>query len=222
MSHLLTDPNTMQQVREILIHWFESHGRSLPWRTTTDPYKVLVAEMLLRRTTAKAVSRVYPEFITRFPTVQSLADAQMSDVAAVLATLGLQSVRTSHMIATARILKMEHGSIVPPDMSTLASLPGVGRYVASAVLNFAFGHPVPLVDGNTLHLVKRLFGVVFKGCDDEEAWQFMRMLGGEQQDRRLYWGIIDLVAAICLRRAPRCGMCPLNDLCQFAHQQQQL
>ncbi len=208
--------HAMNQVRESIIRWFEVHGRQLPWRTTTDPYRVLIAEMMLRRTTAKAVSRVYPLFIERFPTVQALADAHESEVVSVVATLGLQSVRTAHMIATARELKSTYGGSVPSDLTVLTRLPGVGRYVASAVLNFAFGRPVPLVDGNILHLIRRVFGIDLKGSEGEASWQFMTELGGAQQDRRLYWGIIDLVATVCLRKAPRCGQCPLNQLCQHS------
>jgi A/G-specific adenine glycosylase len=72
-----------------------------------------------------------------------------------------------------------------------------------------------MVDGNVVHLVNRVFGSNFKGAADSRAWEFMKRFGGKKQDKRLYWGIIDLVATTCLRRFPRCGQCPLNNLCEY-------
>jgi A/G-specific adenine glycosylase len=98
-------------------------------------------------------------------------------------------------------------------MERLVNLPGVGVYVASAVLNFAFCRPSPLVDGNTIHLLSRLFELEFAGPADKNAWDFIASFELGRQNKAFYWGIIDLVAMVCLRRVPRCEICPLHEPC---------
>ncbi len=209
------DARNITLVRNALIEWFDKEGRSFPWRETTDPFRVLIAEMLLRRTTAAAVSRVYPKFIKQFDNLTKLSKARESTIKRHLSTLGLQSIRAKHIHETARYLSKERAGSVPDSLLELESLPGVGRYVGAAVLSYAFGQPEPMVDGNVVHLVNRVFGSNFKGATDSRAWEFMKRFGGKKQDKRLYWGIIDLVATTCLRRSPRCGQCPLNNLCEY-------
>lgn len=202
-------------VRRKIVQWFDRHGRSFPWRITANPYYILIAEMLLRRTTSSAVLRVYPHFIRQFPTCESLASASKRVISVHMSTLGLQKQRTAHLIGMAEQLISHHSGVVPSDYDSLLALSGVGKYTANAVLNFAFGQPLPLVDGNILHLVSRLFGLTYAGSADIEAWKFMERFGDLQQDPKLYWGIIDLVAGICLRRIPRCTECPLTKECNW-------
>ena len=210
-----SDMGNITLVRNALIEWFDKEGRSFPWRETTNPYHVLIAEMLLRRTTAAAVLRVYPEFMKRFDNPTKLSKARERTIRRHLSTLGLQSIRAKHIHETAKYLSKESAGSVPDSMLELKSLPGVGRYVGAAVLSFAFGQPEPMVDGNVVHLVNRVFGSNFKRATDSRVWEFMERFGSKNQDKRLYWGIIDLVATICLRRFPRCGQCPLNNLCEY-------
>jgi A/G-specific adenine glycosylase len=209
----LLDSDRLVRVRKQIIKWFNENGREFSWRTTQNPYHILVAEMLLRRTTASAVARVYDDFLIRFNTPQKLKRARLSTVKRMISTLGLQSIRAKHLRETASILVKDYNGQVPKDAAALSSLPGVGRYVAAAVSNFAFGTPEPMVDGNVLHLMNRVFALGFESPMDEMVWDFMTRFGGKTQDSRLYWGIIDLVALVCLRRNPRCQTCPLLQNC---------
>jgi A/G-specific adenine glycosylase len=202
-------------VQESIIEWFNTNGRDFPWRMTTDPYFVLIAEMLLRRTTATAVSRIYPGFMKRFGRPEQLARASIATIASMVSTLGLQNVRAKHLQLTARYIVKEYNGSIPPALEMLALLPGVGKYVASAVLIFAYQNSVPLVDGNVIHLMSRVFGQAFTGPNDCNAWDFMESFGVGQQNRAFYWGIIDLVALICLRKSPRCKICPIQDVCEW-------
>jgi A/G-specific adenine glycosylase len=206
----------MRKVYDRVIEWFMEWGRSYPWRTTTDTFHILIAEMLLRRTTATAVAKVYPHFIERYGTPSKLSQARTTSVKALLLPLGLQSVRTNHLLRTAHILVESYNSQVPNTYENLASLPGVGRYVASAVLNFGFEISMPLIDGNIIHLLNRVFAQQFTGPSDSRAWEFVDKLGQPHHDRRFYWGVIDLVAMTCLRKKPRCTKCPLSVLCKFS------
>ncbi|TFG31638.1 A/G-specific adenine glycosylase [Candidatus Thorarchaeota archaeon] len=212
------DNNTLQQTKQLLrqrlLAWFEENGRDFPWRSTADPYSILIAEMMLRRTTAAAVSRVYSDFIERYRTPQKLARARLTTIEFMISSLGLQRTRAKHLQNVAVHLLEKHNGIVPTTMDELMELPGVGIYVASAVLNFAFGKSNPLVDGNVLHLLSRVFGLTFD-LNDKNAWEFMGSFGPDLDNKVFYWSIIDLVALVCLRRTPRCTICPLSDFCEW-------
>ncbi|MHA1948884.1 MAG: A/G-specific adenine glycosylase [Candidatus Thorarchaeota archaeon] len=201
-------------VRNRVVKWFSNHGRSFPWRETTDPYQVLIAETLLRRTTASAVSRVYGTFLNRFESPKRLARAKESTIARHLISLGLQSKRAHELKKMASIIIKKHSGNVPRTHEDLLALPGVGAYIASAVRNFAYGDPAALVDGNVVHFISRVFDIQFKGPVDSEVWEFMNQFGGKHQEAKLYWGIIDLVATVCLRINPRCHICPLSEVCK--------
>ena len=208
------DASKAALVRKRVIDWFRQNGRSFPWRTTKNPFQILVAEMLLRRTTASAVSRVYSEFITHFNTPLRLARAHESTIAKALASLGLQTVRARQFKKTFMLISKEYDCEVPQSYDILMSLPGVGKYIAAAVMNFAYGEAVPLVDGNVIHLLSRVFGTSFVGPFDTQAWDFVSQFGGSHEPE-LYWGIIDLVSMVCLRKNPRCPVCPLSDICDW-------
>ncbi len=201
-------------VRQAIIDWFDRYGRDFPWRHGSEPFQILVAEMLLRRTTATAVSRIYTEFINRFDSLERLARARQSTIERSLSTVGLQSVRAQQLQQMAKMVLKEYDGIIPENLAALESLSGVGRYAAAAVMNFAFGFPEAMVDGNVVHLMNRVFSLGVKGPTDNTIWDFMRKFGGPQ-DKRLYWGIIDLVTIVCLRRVPFCHECPLPKYCDF-------
>ncbi|MGY5880932.1 MAG: hypothetical protein RTV31_11815 [Candidatus Thorarchaeota archaeon] len=210
-----------KQMRSQLESWFNNSGRDFPWRTSSNPFHVLIAEMLLRRTTATAVARVFPDFIQRFETPLQLANARTSTIARQVATLGLQNQRTQHLKQTARRIVTEFEGTVPSDFKNLSSLPGVGKYVASAVLNFAFGEPLALVDGNVIHLMNRVFGLSFTSPSDSEAWDLMDSFGPDAQHSVFYWSIIDLVATVCIRSSPRCSVCPLKQICSSTRKREE-
>ncbi len=205
----------MSQIRNKIIKWYKSNGRRFPWRETSNPYEIVIAEMMLRRTTAAAVSRVYPEFIKKYPDIESLSFADEHEIKQTVQSLGLQNQRSKHLQGMARYLLKEFNGDITTAKKDLLSLPGVGRYVASAVRSFAFGESTHMVDGNIVHLLQRILGLSFSGANDKDAWTTMKELGSPHQDKRLYWGIIDLVAITCLRTKPRCSECPLEQLCEF-------
>lgn len=198
------------------MNWAQKNLRDFPWRKTDNPFVILIAEMLLRRTTSTAVARVFSRFINLYSSPQDLANTDVNEISEHLGTLGLQNTRARQLKETALRIIEEHNGRVPNNHKALLSLPGVGRYIAAAVMNFAFGVPLPMVDGNIVHFLKRAFNADLKGMNDEQAWSIMRELGGIRQDKRLYWAIIDIVSVLCLRRRPRCGDCPLKNLCVYA------
>src|SRR6266567_1254647 len=151
------DPSP-DDVRERLLAWYDVNRRDLPWRRTTDPYRILVAEFLLQRTRIKSGTPYYERFLRRFPTVQGLAAASLDDVLAVWEGLGFYG-RARNLHAAARAIVERHGGEVPRSFEGLRALPGIGPYTAGAVGSIAFGLTVPAVDGNVTRLIARLFRI---------------------------------------------------------------
>jgi A/G-specific adenine glycosylase len=203
-------------MKDSIVAWFSMYGRSFPWRSTSNSYHVLVAEMLLRRTTASAAARVYPGFIHRFEQPAQLANARLSTIESMIETLGLQKMRSQHLKQMARCLVKDYDGVVPSDPLQLSKLPGVGQYVAAAVLNFVFGKHVPLIDGNVIHLMTRISGLTFKGPTDQHLLSLLESLDLDDASKFFYWGVIDLVAKVCLRKKPQCMLCPVQEICTWA------
>jgi A/G-specific adenine glycosylase len=172
-------------VQELLLTWFEEHGRELPWRSTRDPYAILVSEVMLQQTQVSRVVPRYLDWLARWPTVDALAAASPAD--AIRAWQGLGYNRRALNLHRAARVVAEHGW--PDD---LTELPGVGPYTAAAIGNFAFGRPVLPVDVNVGRVLERTGGAF--GPEAAQA-------------------LFDLGATVCLARLPRCGVCPLTTAC---------
>ena len=130
-------------------------GRDLPWRREVDPYRVLVSELMLVQTTVNAVIPYYERFLRQFPDVQALARAHEDEVLKAWEGLGYYR-RARQLHAAARKIVEDHGGEVPRDLAALRSLPGVGRYIAGAILSFAFDQPAPIVEANSQRVLARL------------------------------------------------------------------
>src|SRR5258707_1821646 len=130
--------------RAALIAWYRHHGRSLPWRTTADPYRILVSEMMLQQTQVVTVLRYYDRWFELFPTLESLAQADETDVLHAWQGLGYYS-RARHLHQCARWVVEHPGGELPPDIKALFEFPGIWRYTAGAVASFAFNLPAPIL-----------------------------------------------------------------------------
>ncbi len=172
-------------MRRALLEWYEANGRALPWRETTDPYAILVSEVMLQQTQVDRVIPRWRRWLERWPTASALAGATPAE--AILEWQGLGYNRRAVNLHRAARVVAEGGW--PDD---LAELPGVGPYTAAAVANFAFGRDVLPVDTNVRRVQERT-GAKFDGSCAQ--------------------ALFDLGATICLARVPRCGSCPLAAAC---------
>jgi A/G-specific adenine glycosylase len=168
-----------------LLRWFSDHGRDLPWRRTRDPYAILVSEVMLQQTQVERVVPRYAAWLERWPDVDALAAASPADVIREWQGLGYNRRGLSLHRAARRLAETGW----PED---LTELPGVGPYTAAAVRCFAFGEHVLPVDVNVAR-VRRRTGATFSSAAAQ--------------------ALMDLGAAVCLARVPRCGACPLQDAC---------
>lgn len=206
-------PSTRTYRREV-INWYLGHGRDFPWRRTSDPYAILVAEVLLQRTTSTHVEAIYAEFLRRWPNPKGLARARVSSIAAVTRPLGLRQ-RAANLKGLGRQL-VELGE-VPLDPGALEMLHGVGPYTAHMIPVLAQDQPLPVVDWVIARVLRRYFGLSDgrRPNADSDLWSLAKSLSASGQARALWLGTLDLAAIIC-RRVPLCHECPLRATCSHA------
>lgn len=170
-----------------------------------------MAEKLLQQTTYGHVLKVYELFVEKFPDIRSLAKAETSDVEDTIRRLGLQRQRAGQFKKIASTVLSEHEGKIPSSKEALLKLSGIGRYVANAVLCFAFNRDQPIVDMNVRRVVGRYFGWKVK---DAEIERRLAKLIPRGKAKQFNWGIIDFSALVCSRK-PKCKKCFLADLCSY-------
>jgi A/G-specific adenine glycosylase len=220
----LFDPGFGNKVRvfqEAVVEWYRSHGdRSLPWRATRDPWAVLVAAFLLRKTTTGQVVRVYEELLKRYPSPRALLSAGEDEVRRLIQPLGIEHQRARHLKELAEHVERRFGGRIPCGKDELKKLPGVGDYIASEVLLAACGKPEPLLDRNMIRVLERVFSVRSarsRPHTDPQLWAFARTLVPRDPElaREFNYGVLDLARKVCTARDPKCAECPLTSICNY-------
>lgn len=195
-----------------LLAWYSQSARPLPWRETTDPYRVLVSEVMLQQTQVSRVLLRYDAFLEQFPNVQALAAAPASEVLIAWQGLGYNR-RALSLQAAARTIVSDHGGAFPTDLAGLKALPGIGDYTARAILAFAFDSRAAPVDTNVARVLSRaLVGAPLGRAEGQQLADSAVPIG-----RASDWGnaLMDLGAMICTARAPQCVQCPLQRTCAW-------
>ena len=201
----MTRPSLEQERNSALLAWYSKHGRTLPWRASSDPYSVLVSEVMTQQTQVGRVVPHYKAFLARFPTVEAVAAAPLRDVIAAWSGLGYNNRAVRLHRAARRIV----ANGWPDTVSGLEQLPGVGPYTARAVAAIAFGAQVAAVDTNLRRVVSRWHGEPLSGST------LSRIAMGDIAEDAAAWNqaVMDLGAALCRPRLPRCDECPVESWC---------
>jgi A/G-specific adenine glycosylase len=197
-----------------LMKWGRANRRSFPWRETTDPFHVLVAEVLLQRSRGKTVAKVFEQLVARWPDAEALSHARVDSIRSVIRPLGL--VRRAATLKELAAAIVELGS-VPTTVDGLMELPGVGRYAASATAAVAFRHRAATVDGVTARVYRRFFALdaASPASNDRDLWNLVHEVTPQRRVREWNWSVLDLAATVCLPGRPRCSECPLASGCAF-------
>ena len=199
-----------------LIKWYGEHRRSFPWREDgLTPYRVFVAEMLLRKTTAEAVDPVYKDFIKQYPELSSLRAADIEEIAKLLQPLGLHNKRAKAFKNIAE--QCPRG--LPDTREELLELPHVGPYIADATICFGYGRKQPIIDANVARIYARLlgkdFGTGHQMYRNQELRELIESNLPETDFKEFSWALLDFGAKICTARSPNCEQCFASDYCEY-------
>lgn len=206
---------------EIVQEWGKKNRRDFLWRHKADPYEILVAEVLVQRTKAAQAESVYEAFLKRWPTVSSLCNARTEEIETTIRSLGL-AYRASRLHELSCQIVRQFESRIPNEADQLKQLygKGFGDYIAHAILCFAYGKDVAVVDKNVERILKRVFSLRSRknGHRDPVLWQFASSLVPKGRAKEYNWSLIDFGALVCTSRNPKCPTCPLVTICDYGKQ----
>lgn len=205
-----------------LISWFRQNQRILPWRQTSSPYHIWVSEIMLQQTQVVSVIDYFNRFITAFPTITALAQADQQQVLKLWEGLGYYS-RARNLHKAAQFLIEQQKGQLPEHFDELQTIPGIGPYTAAAIASIAFGQAIPVVDGNVLRVSCRFWGI----GDDIRLQKTKKQIFDQLFPLIQHFApsdfnqaLMELGALICSPQNPRCSQCPLQEQC-FAQKNQQ-
>jgi len=212
----LPAPADRRRFRERLLTWYRRHGRDLPWRKTSDPYHILVSEIMLQQTQVDRVLPKYVEWLDKYPSLEALATAPEQEVTDAWYPLGY-NIRPKRLQTIARESVARYGGRLPADEETLLSFKGIGAYTAGAIRSFAFRERAAILDTNVARVLFR----VFVGNGDPKSHAMKRHLWRVSETlvpiRHVFdfnQALMDLGAMVCVARNPKCLVCPMAKSCR--------
>ncbi|RPH31334.1 MAG: A/G-specific adenine glycosylase [Bacteroidales bacterium] len=201
--------------KNIIIIWYNQNRRDLPWRNTENPYYIWIAEVILQQTRVAQGLGYYNRFISTFPTIKDLANADIDKVMKVWQGLGYYT-RARNLHGAAKQIMAEYNGLLPTSYQELLKIKGLGPYSAGAIASFAFKLAVPAIDGNVYRVLSRIFGV-FASPETSAGKKEFYTLTMELIDKRhpdtFNQALLDFGAMQCVPRSPNCLACPFNDIC---------
>ncbi|MBI2902096.1 MAG: A/G-specific adenine glycosylase [Candidatus Methylomirabilis oxyfera] len=209
------DPAVRRGFQQRLLRWYARYRRDLPWRKTSDPYKILVSEVMLQQTQVDRVIPKYKEFLRKYPSIEELAGASVRDVEATWRPLGY-NIRPVRLHAIAKEAVRRRGGKLPDSLEELQTLKGVGRYTAGAVMSFAFRKDAAILDTNVMRLLHRVFlgpGDPKRSKATKRLWDLSAALIPKGRGYDFNQALMDFGAMVCTARLPACPTCPMRQIC---------
>jgi len=205
-------PAARRAFQRRLLAWYRREGRALPWRRTRNPYHILVSEIMLQQTQVPRVIPKYREWLRRYPSIESLAEAGVREVREAWYPLGY-NVRPLRLREIARAAVRRHGGRLPRTREQLLAFKGIGRYTAGALLSFAFGEDAPILDTNVRRVLRRVFAGERARPSERALWALSEDVLPPGRAYDFNQGLMDLGATVCTARRPRCRGCPVARGC---------
>jgi A/G-specific adenine glycosylase len=201
----------------LLLDWFAANARDLPWRRTRDPYAIWVSEIMLQQTQVKTVIPFWNRWLRELPTIEDAANAPSEKIHKLWEGLGYYT-RVRNLQKAAQVILEKYGGKFPEKFEEVLALPGIGRYTAGAICSIAFNQPTPILDGNVIRVLTRIFGIVENPKDKQanaQLWQLAEVLvqGSNGNCSHLNQSLMELGALVCAPRNPQCLLCPVKKLC---------
>ncbi len=206
--------NIVESIRSGILDWGSENLRDFPWRNTRDPYKILIAEIMLHRTNADQVKAIYEKFVEDFPDFISIVLAGSEKIMLEMHSLGL-FWRSDLLCRLAEVVVEKYNGILPQEKKELMELPGIGHYIASAILCFGYNLPEPILDTNTVRVIGRIFGIKITDSSrrSKKFYKIMQDIVLCEEPRRLSLSMLDFAAIVCTATNPKHEICPVNSIC---------
>lgn len=198
-----------------ILSWYDGGHRDLPWRHTTDAYRVWISEIMLQQTRAETVISYYERFLKKYPTVHDLADANEAELLKVWEGLGYYS-RARSLQKAAKFIVSEHGGQLPASVEKLKALPGIGDYTSGAIASIAFGLPAAAVDGNVERVLCRYYAIedeVGTPAVRRRVFDLAQSLVPKDRPGAFANAMMEMGATLCTPRNPACLICPVRESC---------
>lgn len=205
-----------QEFQKKLTTWYHPNKRNLPWRDTNDPYRIWVSEVMLQQTQVVKVLDYYQRFIARYPAITDLAQSDLAEVLKLWEGMGYYA-RARNLHKAAQAIVAETGGVIPAEYEAFRKLPGVGDYIAAAVLSIAHNSPFAVVDGNVKRVLARLF-LIDRPANDSKAVKVYKHYAdallnpGDASNHNQ--AMMELGAIICRPQQPLCAECPVHNFCK--------
>jgi A/G-specific adenine glycosylase len=213
---MLNEAEKIQLFQQAMIDYWKVHGRhDLPWRSTNDAWRILLAEVLLRKTTSAQAAAIYEELADYTP--YDIVSFDIETLAQILKPLGIYYVRAEQLRQIAQTVIDTKGEILKSD-ELLRKLPGVGRYISNSVRCCAYGVPAPAMDTNLIRVMDRVFewkSQLKRPREDRRMWDRAESLVPADKPREFNWGMLDFASSICTYRRPKCDICPISYICNY-------
>ena len=200
-----------------LTKWFEAEAKDYPWRNTTDPWAILVSEIMLQQTQVATVlgKGHYTRFMALYPTPADMAEATEQEILKAWEGLGYYR-RAKNLHAAAKAITRDHRGIFPRKYEEIRALPGIGQYTAGAVASFAYNESQPIVDANVARVFSRLFNLqdrIDTTAGNKQLWKWATELVSKQNPRAYNSALMELGQRQCSLKSPDCNTCPVNNFC---------
>lgn len=208
------------RVRKLLKEWYSNNGRKyLSWRRNPSPYNIMLSEFLLKRTKAEMAETVFKSMLNSYHDIYELSKAEQDDLIKVLKPIGLYRQRAEQIKSCAEIIINKYNGVIPKSENELRILPGIGDYSLNAILCFAYGKSLPLVDSNIARIILRLTDVRYSKYEarrSPEIWDIAHKIVGKRSSFAdiTNWALIDLGAKVCTPVNQDCILCPIKYYCR--------
>jgi A/G-specific adenine glycosylase len=203
------------QLHKSLLSWFSHYARVLPFRGAKDPYAIWLSEIMLQQTQVKTVIPYYERFLKKLPTIEALAVAKLDTILKLWQGLGYYT-RAKSLHKAAQVIVEKHGGVFPSDFEAILALPGIGRYTAGAIASIAFGLRKPVLDGNVIRVLCRLYAIKDNPADAkarEKLWTITEQLLPDKNCGDWNQSLMELGSEICTPKNPLCDKCPVQQFC---------
>jgi A/G-specific adenine glycosylase len=213
--------NKKEKVVQRLLRWGRQNIRDFPWRRNRTPYSVLVAEIILRRTTAKAACRVYETFLKRYPNIGALSRANVVELEELLSPIGYHKRRALILKEVAQFIVSIYSGTIPDKKEALEKIPHIGQYISGAILSLGYGIPSSMVDSNLQRILQRVFSRALPIRNRRRhVIEIAEAIVPKEEHELFNFAMLDLGALVCRYNKKACQECPLSDVCDTALQQQ--